>query len=166
MTFFETERLIFRRFELEDLDGLAEITADEEVNRYVGNGPITRERTREWIEKSRHNITQFGYGTGAVIEKETGNLIGWAGIGRPADDNGLEEVVYGFDRPYWRRGLGSELLAGLIAWSRDSLGLDELRATAYPQNAVSIKLLRRQGFVLVDDCYKGDPDTQLYIAQL
>ena len=166
MIFFETEHLIFRRFELRDLDKLAEITADEDVNRYVGEGPITKEKTEEWIEKSRDNIARFGYGTGAVREKSTNDLIGWAGIGRSADDNGLEEVVYGFDRSHWRLGLGSELLAGLVLWSKETLGLNALRATVYPQNTVSIRLLLRQGFVLVDSCYGGDPNTHLYVKQL
>ncbi len=167
MIFFETDRMLFRRFEQGDLDELARISADVAVNRYVGDGqPLTREKTQEWIDKSRSNVTQFGYGTGAVVEKEKKALIGWAGIGRPADDNGLEEVVYGLDSPYWRLGLGNELLAGLVRWSREDLGLEELRATVYPQNAASIALLSRHRFALVDDCYKGDPNTHLYIASL
>ena len=96
---FETERMLFRRFEQSDLDELARISADVAVIRYVGNGqPLSREKTQAWINKSRINILQFGYGTGAVVEKVTQSLIGWAGIGRPADDNGLEEVVYGLDQ--------------------------------------------------------------------
>ena len=167
MIFFETERLIFRRFEQCDLEELTRISADVAVIRYVGNGqPLTREKTQRWIDKSRSNIAQFGYGTGAVIEREKNTLIGWAGIGRPADENGLEEVVYGLDSPYWRLGLGNELLAGLVHWSRDTLRLNELRATVYPENAASIALLSRYGFELVDGCYKGDPNTHLYIASL
>ncbi|MBE9062200.1 GNAT family N-acetyltransferase [cf. Phormidesmis sp. LEGE 11477] len=165
MIFFETKRLLFRRFEPSDLDELARISADVAVICYVGNGqPLTREKTQAWIDKSRSNIAQFGYGTGAVVEKEKKTLIGWAGIGRPTDDNGLEEVVYGLDSPYWRLGLGNELLTGLVRWSRDTLGLDELRATVFPENAASIALLSRYGFELVDDCYKGDPNTHLYTA--
>lgn len=167
MIFFDTERLLFRRFEQCDLDELARISADVAVIRYVGNGrPLTREKTQAWIDKSRSNIAQFGYGTGAVIEKEKNALIGWAGIGRPADDNGLEEVIYGLDRPYWRLGLGNELLTGLVRWSRDTLKLHELRATVYPENVASIALLSRHGFRLADDCYKGDLNTHLYIAPL
>ena len=83
MIFFETKRLFFQRFELEDSDALAKITADDVVNRYVGEGPISREKTREWIEKSRRNIAQFGYGTGAVIEKNTGRLLVGLELGGP-----------------------------------------------------------------------------------
>lgn len=166
LIFFATERMLFRRFEQSDLDELARISTDVAVNRYVGDGqPLSRENTQAWINKSRSNILQFGYGTGAVVEKERQTLIGWAGIGRPADDNGLEEVVYGLDSPYWGMGLGNELLAGLVRWSRETLGLHELRATVYPQNSASITLLSRHGFVLVDDCYKGDTNTHLYIAK-
>ena len=137
MNEFETERLLYRRFELDDLERLAEINADAETSRYVGDGqPLSRELTRQWIESSRENVARFGYGTGAVVLKETGELIGWSGIARP--DEGGEEILYGLYRDFWGKGYGTELLQGLLLWARQILSLGELRATVHRRNEASI----------------------------
>jgi RimJ/RimL family protein N-acetyltransferase len=163
MNGFETRRLLFRSFELEDLDRLAYISADATTSRYVGDGqPLSRDLTRQWIENSRQNVDRFGYGTGAVLLRETGKLIGWSGIARP--DEGGEEILYGLYRDYWGKGLGTELLDGLLEWAWQTLTLDELRATVHRDNAASIRMLENAAFVLVDDRYDDDPDTLLYIS--
>ena len=162
---FETDRLRFRIFEADDLDALARINAEEETSRYVGDGTtLSRELTRTWIENSRRNVAEYGYGTGAVVLIETAELVGWAGLARPGD--GTEEIIYGLARDHWGQGLGTELLRGLIRWCWDDLGLNELRATVHPENLASITMLLGQGFLLREERYDGDPDTQLYVADL
>jgi len=162
MNTFETERLLFRAFELDDLPTLARISGDEETSQYVGDGgPLSLEDTWQWIENSRKNVREHGYGTGALVLRETGELIGWAGIARPGD--GTEEIIYGFDRAYWGRGLGTEALAGLVRWTRDILRFDEVRATVHPYNTASVAMLERQGFNLVESAFDGDPNVHLYV---
>ncbi len=159
--FLTTPRMIFRKFEIDDLDRLAEISAEEEGSRYVGDGePLSREITELWIARSRANVEEFGYGTGALVEKTTNELIGWAGFSRP--ENQEEEIIYGFTQSRWGSGLGGELLSGLIAYARDELGHKILRATVDPRNTASIRMLLKQNFKLVDDCYEGDPESCLY----
>ena len=163
MNGFETERLLFRTFEFEDLDRLAAISADAETSRFVGDGqPLSRELTRQWIDNSRQNVDRYGYGTGAVVLKDSGELIGWSGIARP--DEGGEEILYGLYRSYWGQGLGTELLAGLLDWAWRTLALGELRATVHRENEASIRMLEHASFVLADDRYDDDPDTLLYIS--
>ena len=163
MNGFATERLLYRTFELEDLDRLAYISADAATSRYVGDGqPLSRELTRQWIENSRENVARFGYGTGAVVLRQTGELIGWSGIARP--EEGGEEILYGLYREFWGQGLGTELLAGLLGWAWQTLNLAELRATVHRDNEASIRMLERAGFALADDCYDNDPSTRLYIS--
>jgi ribosomal-protein-alanine N-acetyltransferase len=159
---FETERLRFRLFEPGDAADLERISADQLTRRYVGDGTVlNREQCEQWIRNSRDNVARHGYGTGAVVLRETGALIGWAGMARPGD--GTEEVIYGLDRDYWGRGLGTELLGGLVAWARDKLALPELRATVAMQNGASIKMLLKFDFELRDECCDGDPETHLYL---
>ena len=165
MTFFQTENLVFRRFEWSDVAALAGIAADKKVSRYVGDGrPITAADTRHWIEKSRANIERFGYGTGAVVSRASGALVGWAGMARP--DDGPEELIYGLDSSVWGLGWGTELLEGLLYWAGESLAKAELRATVYPANAASIAMLVKQGFILEDKCYLGDDNSWLYVLDL
>jgi len=162
---FITERMIFRSFEPGDLDDLHRINAEPETSRYVGDGePLSRDQTRSWIENSRRNVAEQGYGTGAVVLKSTDALIGWAGIARPGD--GSEEIIYGLGRDYWGQGLGTELLDGMLLWCRNELKLSETRATVDRRNTASIAMLNHQGFLLEDEAYDGDPDVHLYVLKL
>jgi RimJ/RimL family protein N-acetyltransferase len=143
--FFRTPRLLFRPFQPDDLDDLAVVVADPEVVRWTGDGePMDRDTAALWIRRSRENVVAFGYGTGAVVELASGAFIGWAGIARPEGEP--EEVVYGFAKTAWNKGYATELLRGLIAFAFGPLGLPELRATTYPENLVSQRVLRTCGF--------------------
>ncbi len=90
--------------------------------------------------------------------------MSWAGIARPED--GPEELIYGLEFSAWGKGLGTELLVGLLRWAGESLGKEELRATVYPANKASVAMLLKQGFVLADDCYLGDANSWLYQLDL
>lgn len=162
MIFFRTERLLLRRFELEDLDDLARLSADKEVSRYVGDGqPLSREHTQLWINNSRANVERYGYGTGA-IENDQGVLIGWGGIARPVAEPVVEEIIYGFAASEWGKGLGTEFLVGLIEWAK-LRQMPTLRATVDAANRASIAMLLRQGFVLMDECFEGEEGVHLFV---
>jgi RimJ/RimL family protein N-acetyltransferase len=164
MNRFETARLRFRSFQEKDLDALAAIQAEPETVRHVGDGrPLDRETVARWIAVSRDNVSRHGYGTGAVIARDGGVLVGWAGIARPGD--GSEEFAYGLGRAWQGRGLGRELLRGLVRWARDELRLPALRATVHADNGRSRALLEAEGFVLVDAARGGDPLDLLYVLQ-
>ncbi len=140
----ETARLFVRPFEDEDVDALVDLFADPDVRRYVDDGrALSRADAALWVRNSRRNLRLHGYGTGAVVERPSGRLIGWAGMARP--DEGGEELIYGLARPFWNRGLGRELLAALVDFATER-GIDPLRATVHPDNKASIALLERQGF--------------------
>lgn len=146
--FLRTERLLFRPFAAGDLEPLFRIVADPEVVRYTDDGgPLDWATTRLWIERSRENVARHGYGTGAVIELATGRLIGWAGFARP--EGAPEEMIYGFERPAWGRGYGSEIATALVPFAFEDLGLSSLRATVHPDNAASRHILRKLGFAEV-----------------
>jgi ribosomal-protein-alanine N-acetyltransferase len=163
--FLTTSHMIFRKFETEDLDRLAAISGEVDGSRYIGDGePLSHEMTELWIARSRMNVEKFGYGTGALVEKETNKLIGWAGFSGP--ENKLEEIIYGFTQSHWQLGLGNELLSGLITYARDELNHRSMRATVDPRNTASVRMLVKQNFELSDESYQGDPETYLYVLAL
>ncbi len=155
-----TERLVVRPFEEADADRLIAIFADPADARHVGDGdPLDRHGASLWVRNSRANLRRFGFGTGAVVERASGRVIGWAGFARPEGEPC--EIVYGFERAAWGRGYGRELLAALTGFAGEC-GIDPLRATVHPGNAASIHLLARAGFRLVDADHGGD-GTRLYM---
>lgn len=163
--FFVTPRLALRAFRLDDLPDLARINASPTVSRYVDDGyPLSYEDTQRWIEKSRANLYRYGYGTGAVILRETEQIIGWGGFARgPLHQNSEdEELIYGFDEPFWGQGYGTELVVELVRYGLKTLQLTQLRATVYRQNVASVRILTGQGFRLEKSDYRLEPGIDLY----
>jgi [ribosomal protein S5]-alanine N-acetyltransferase len=157
----ETARLVVRPFMQADASLLVTLFADPEVHRFVDDGQaLAPEVAALWIERSAANLERFGYGTGAVVERASGALIGWAGFARPGD--GTEEVIYGLRRASWGNGLGKELLARLVAFAAER-GISPVRATVDPANSASVHLLRRAGFALAEPRYRGDAQADLYL---
>jgi ribosomal-protein-alanine N-acetyltransferase len=157
----ETARLVVRPFLLADASLLAALFADPAVHRFVDDGqPLAPDVAALWIERSAANLERFGYGTGAVVERVGGELIGWAGFARPGD--GSEEVIYGLRRASWGKGFGKELLAGLVAFAAER-GITPVRATVDPDNCASVHLLRWAGFALAEPSYRGDAKADLYL---
>lgn len=164
MTAFATPGLIVRPFQPKDLEALADIAGDPEVMRFVGDGrTLDRAACADWIARSRENVARHGYGTAAVLDRESGTLIGWAGVARPPE--GGEELIYGLARAWQGKGLGREILSGLIAAARGRGGA-RLRALIYPDNHASAAMLTRAGFTLADTAYEGEDDTHLYVLEL
>src|SRR5262249_12945019 len=84
MTKLTTQRLILRRWREDDLDPLAEINADPEVMRYIGDGSVRdRQQTAAGLAQVEQVWEDRGYGLFAVEVKETGRLAGWVGLAVP-----------------------------------------------------------------------------------
>lgn len=156
-----TAHLVVRPFVAADAPLLVALFADREVHRFVDDGqPLAPDVAALWVERSAANLERFGYGTGAVVERAGGELIGWAGFARPGD--GTEELIYGLRRASWGRGLGRELLAGLVAFAQKR-GIAPIRATVDPANGASVHLLRQAGFALAEQGYGGEAGSDLYL---
>lgn len=78
--FAETNRLILREIVPEDEGGLFQLDSDPEVHEFLGNQPISNiEQAREVIRFIRKQYIDNGMGRWAIIEKNTGNFVGWTG---------------------------------------------------------------------------------------
>ena len=140
----ETERLIFRKFDDDDLPLLIEQRSDPDVNKYLG-GPARQNpdalatRIRFYMEC----YDKFGFGMCPMILKETGEIIGTAGI-QPLEDTGEIEVGYSLIKSYWGRGLGTEAARGWMKYGFET-GLDRIVAVANEPNTASRRIMEKLG---------------------
>ncbi|MBI1293020.1 GNAT family N-acetyltransferase [bacterium] len=142
-TILETARLSLREWSLDDVDRFAEIYADPEVMRFVGNyRPRTREETIERKLKSIRHYEAHGFGMWAVIDKESGALIGRAGLEYLDND---VEIAWLLARDWWGRGLATEAARAVLGYGFGVLGLDRIVAAAIPENSASINVMRKLG---------------------
>jgi len=145
----ETPRIVLRAWQTDDLDAFARLTADPQVVRYVGDGTVlSREQTAEWIVIANRNIGKWGFGTHAVVERESGSVIGWAGlIHSDQAQETAAEIIYALSPAAWGRGYATELARGILDWAWRHSKLERVIATIAPDNAASIAMMGKLGFV-------------------
>jgi RimJ/RimL family protein N-acetyltransferase len=150
----ETPRLIVRELDRGDLDRLAAIYADPDVMRFIGEGgPLGRERAAAAIERERANLAERGYGEGATILRETGELIGVCGLIVWPDIDGVPEleIAYLLDAPWWGMGFATEVASAIRDFALDELGRERLVSCIYPENAASIRVAEKIGMIYEKD---------------
>ena len=141
----ETERLIFRQFTDKDLPKLIEQRSDPDVNRYLG-GPA-RQNAEALATRMKFYMDcydKFGFGSCAMLWKETGEMIGTAGI-QPLEDTGEIEVGYSIIKPYWGLGLGTEAANGWMTYGFNTAGLERIVAIAVEENTASRRIMEKLG---------------------
>lgn len=144
-TVFSTERLIVRQWRDSDLATLFAVYGDADAMRWVGDGkPITLEQCVKWLEITRWNYENRGYGMFAVEQKSFPGVIGFCGIVHP-DGQAEPEIKYAYLRSLWGRGFATEAAAGLIEYGAAVHGLDYIIATTAPDNEASHKVLLKAG---------------------
>jgi len=152
----ETDRLLLRQFTLEDLDALAELFADPEVIKYLGSGePVSREETETALRSIIAHWERHGFGRWAAIYKPTGVFIGYGGL---RSFHGEPELVYLLGRPYWRRGLATEMALACLKFGFEELMFERIIAMAKTPNVRSHRVLEKTGmrFERVTNIYGMD----------
>ena len=144
-----TPRLTLRAWHADDLDAFAGLTADPRVMRHMGDGSLLdRARTAEWITVANRNREKWGFGTHAVVVRDSGAVIGWAGLIH--SDNAQDtaaEIIYALAPSCWGQGYATELARGIIDWAWQHSALQRIVATIMPDNAGSIAMMSKLGFI-------------------
>jgi len=144
----ETDRLLLRRFTLEDAARHGRTFSDPLVTHYLPRGPYPAARApdiaRRTIEYFMQHWERHGYGVWAVVEKASGDLIGQCGL-NILEEAPETEVLYLLDRPYWGRGLATEAARSAVAAGFKDVGLERIVGLTVPDNAASQRVLTKIG---------------------
>jgi RimJ/RimL family protein N-acetyltransferase len=149
--FLETERLLLRRFTEADGHHLVELDSDPEVMRFLNGGVPT---PREVIE--REILPRFlgcdkgsGYGFWVVIEKATGEFLGWVSF-RPIQEAeaGVVELGYRLRRAAWGHGFATEAARALVRKGFAELGVRRVVASTLAANLASRRVMEKLGMRL------------------
>lgn len=150
----ETKRLILRNLTLADANAMFELDSDPLVQRFVGNKPIkSLTEAKKNIEFIQAQYLQNGVGRLAVIEKETGDFLGWGGLKLITEEmNGhlnFYELGYRFMPKYWRKGFATEVANASIKYGFTELELNNIYAIADNENHASKNVLEKVGFKFI-----------------
>ena len=149
----ETARLRLRMFRPEDLDAMSEITRDPQVMRFIGHGhPLTREETRDNLERIVAGFRRRGFGRWALELKGAGAVVGYCGLTSADEEVGVE-LAYMLGRQAWGRGLAQEAGRASLRYGFERLGLDSISGLTMHDNWRSRRVLERLGMRFVRDAH-------------
>ncbi|MES2560181.1 MAG: GNAT family N-acetyltransferase [Bacteroidota bacterium] len=157
----ETERLILREFLPTDDEAMFEMDSNPEVHKYLGNNPVTDiEQVQGYIASIRQQYIDYGIGRWAVVEKESGKVIGWAGLKfiTEVENNRtrFHDVGYRLNQKYWGKGYATESAKAAIKFGFEKLQLTEIIGSANVANIQSRKALEKCGLTFVEKFYWKD----------
>ena len=166
----ESDRLILRRIEPDDVEFFTQVHADPEVARYLSHGkPRSPQESLAWLQSVLRTYELFALGQLAVLRKSDGMLIGRCGLSDLAvearvsatavprgwyqrDDApaGAEilferELGYTFHRNSWGQGYASEAARCVFDYARDALRLPRVISLIHPENIRSLRVAQRFG---------------------
>jgi [ribosomal protein S5]-alanine N-acetyltransferase len=141
-----TERLHLRPFTLADQAAIHAVYADPEVMRYVGHGAHrTPAETATALRTYGDVLARRGYSFLAVIERDSGALIGDGGL-HPLGGVGPDvELGYTLARRAWGRGYATELGRALVEYAFAVLRVPRVVAQVEPANTASRHVLAKLG---------------------
>ncbi len=142
-----TQNLVLRRIESQDAESLYKVLSDDQVMQYYDDETFSeirqaQEQIGSWENgyKGRRCI-RWG-----ISQKGDPNLIGTCGYYGIHTWHMRAGIGYELGCEYWRRGIMTEALKGIIDLGYRVMGLNRIEAVVIPENAGSIKLLERLGF--------------------
>ena len=155
----ETDRLILRPLSLADLDLGIKLFTDPEVVKYVCDLSMPEE-----VEENLKNEVRRGaggrIGIWTMTRKDNGERIGTSVLlPIPIDEEDIDwsqvvpdsypdaeiEVGYLLIPSAWGAGYATETCRRLVQFGFEMTTLDEIKATADPENLVSHKVLKKSG---------------------
>jgi RimJ/RimL family protein N-acetyltransferase len=148
----ESERLLFRSHEAADLEAFCAMEADPEVRRYVGGTPRTREMAEQRFRERAIHPIEDRLAMWATVLKADGSYVGRCGLYPHLSDGArvAREAVLGFyiAREFWGRGLANEAGRAFVDFGFDELKLTRIVTSVQVENAASIRVLEKLGFVV------------------
>lgn len=144
----ETERLILRRVLKSDAEDMYDYARDSLVTEYLTWRPHPDlHYTEEYLSflETRYAIGDFF--DWAVVERESGRMIGTCGFTRFRYEDDCGEVGYVLNRSFWGKGYAPEALRAVVRFGFSQLSLERIEAKFIEGNERSFAVMRKVGML-------------------
>ncbi|WP_300856764.1 GNAT family N-acetyltransferase, partial [uncultured Helicobacter sp.] len=149
----ESEHVFLRPYTQADFAALHKIVSDKQTMYAWGQG-FSKKQSQEWLDKQLAHYQQYSFGIWAIIEKQSGAIIGNAGLNHTeislkGKTQKIVEIGYLLHRDFWGKGYGSEVARMCVKYGFETLGLEEVYCLIKEDNKASIKVAKRLGMELI-----------------
>ena len=159
----ETDRLILRRYVIEDADAMYKNWAsDSEVTKFLTWQPhpsvdVSRSIIVDWLKE----YSDEKYYHWAIVLKDNGNEpIGDISVVQMNEDISMVHIGYCLGRAWWRRGIMSEALKAVMDFMFDTVKVNRVEARHDPRNPNSGKVMQKCGMKYEGTLRSADRNNQ------
>ncbi|MBK1897476.1 GNAT family N-acetyltransferase [Chryseobacterium paridis] len=145
----ETERLILKNIDENNVDDILRIRSNDVINKFVTrNSPKTNHDALDFILTIKKNTKNNQTVYLGISYKDQPKLIGTICLWNFSEDRSVAEVGYELLPDYHRKGIMSESLDAVLNYGFNELNLREIVAITHKDNENSIGLLLKHHFIL------------------
>lgn len=143
MVVLETERLLLRGWEIEDLEDFYEYAKDPEVGPSAGWPPHTdKELTQKILNHFIEKEAVY-----AIVYKETGKVVGSIGMHNDMRRSTNAKMIgYVLSKDYWGLGLMTEAVKIVLDYLFIQKCIDVVACYHFPSNLRSKRVIEKCGF--------------------
>lgn len=152
----DTERLTLLPPQRDDLEDLVAMMAPEAVRRHLGDRPASHDDQFARLLRNAGSWALYGYGTFMLRRHGAPGIIGvagvfhsWRGFAEGLDD--VPEAGWILAETAWGQGLAAEAMRAVLAWFDATHGPRRIACMIEEDNAASLRLAERLGFVAYGD---------------
>lgn len=161
----ESSRLNYRALTIEDIPSWMPFFENNDRLRFFGfdESKSNLELSTDWIERQIIRYKETGLGMLAVIETESNQLIGLAGIiNRDFEGNTIYEIGYSLLQSHWGKGYASEAAQHFRKVGTE-LGITSVFvSTIHPENTDSMKVAERNGMKVLRNGIFNDMELVIF----
>jgi len=144
----ETDRLILRNVDMEDIDFIYRLFSNEKVCEYLYDEELFTNRNEAIAFIEWNSIPEEkGNNRWVIVTKDENKKIGTCGYDYWDRTNNIAEIGYDLWYEYWGQGYMSEALKSAIKSGFNNMNLNRINAYVALENVNSIKLLEKLGFI-------------------
>ena len=158
----ETERLILRRFVIEDSAAMYNNWAsDEEVTKYLtwpthSSQEVSKSIIEDWV-KSYSDESCYQW---AIVLKEIGEPIGSISVVEANENVSKVHIGYCIGKTWWHRGITSEALKAVMDFLFDTVEVNRIEARHDSRNPNSGKVMKKCGMKYEGTLHSSDRNNQ------
>lgn len=143
----ETERLILRKFVMDDAEAMFNNwTNDEEVAKYMRwNAHKTVDETKKVLQSRMEKYNSPSTYHWAIVLKDTGILVGNIVLISANEHDMCGEAAYCLSRAYWGRGIVTEALKAVLNFGLLEVGFNRIEAYHSVNNIGSGRVMQNAG---------------------
>jgi RimJ/RimL family protein N-acetyltransferase len=147
---------MLRRYRDEDLDDVANMDADPEVMRYVGDGHLhDRAEASAMVDRILAHWAAYGFGSWVIERKADHEFLGFCGARYqtflPEFPRDSTDLGWRLTRAAWDHGYASEAATATIEHAFRDLGFDRLLSLSHPDDVASHGVKERLGMRRMSD---------------